>query len=508
MDIRTPKQAPLTAFQAHIIEREQRTNDGCCLFLTMGAGKTRVAIELIKKFKARRVLIVSLSKIVKDTWPNQIAGWDLQDYDYLCLANKPAKLQAKIMNDGIAPMTIVATNFESFGASVATKNRPKRIDLAHSPMLYAYETIPWDIIIIDESTCIKDPTSNTALAMINLAYNCGNAYVMCLTGTPNPEASVDFYTQITVVDRGKRFGESFTSWRNKYFYLPQYSRKWKPFPFGVGGKTIQEVISELCHDMCYVLTKEDFNKTSGLLPRNTFDIYFELNEVSKSYYKQMKENVIALPEADITAQNAAIVVNKLLQISSGIVYGNENEEGRKTYFFGLEKIQACIHLIKQILGKVIVCYNYIASLENLTLYLGLNDIEYVLEENTTETEFRDSKTVKVLLLQPRAGAYGANYQFDCHNMIWYEVTSSGEKFAQTCARIDRPGQKFACNFYYLIGRSTYDKVARDNVRNKEATALTALLAIKEYQKATQQVTTIKDKTKEGIEFYYIMEDMF
>ena len=506
-----PRQEPLTELQKYIIDKEQRENDGSCLFLTMGAGKTRVAIELIKKFKARYVLIVSLAKTVKDTWPNQIIDWDLQGYTYLCLSNKPAKLQERIMLDGIEPMTIVATNFESFGASVKTKNRPKRIDLKNSPMLYAYETIPWDMIIIDESTHIKDPTSNTALAMMNLTYNCSTAYVMCLTGTPNPEASIDFYTQITVVDRGKRFGKSFITWRNQYFYLPQYSRKWKPFPFGVGGKTISEVISELCHDLCYVLTKEEFNKTSGLLPRNTFDIYFNLNETSTNYYKQMKNNVIALPNKDITAQNAAIVINKLLQISSGIIYDNEREGERETIFFGLEKIQTTIDLVKKIPDKVIICYNYIASLENLTLYLGLNDIEYVLGDKITEEEFRDSKTIKVMLLQPKSGAYGSNYQADCHNMIWYEVTSSGEKFVQTEARIDRPGQKYACNFYYLIGRNTYDKIARDNVRNKDATALTTLKAIKNYQqvvaKETQQ-NELKEVDNNGIEFYYILEDMF
>lgn len=494
---------PLKDFAQKIVDTEVRDNDGCCLFLTMGAGKTRVAIELIKKFKAERVLVVSKSKIVKEVWHREMIKWGL-DYSYLCLAGKPATYQENVMKDGIPANTVVATNFESFGRSVKTKVRPKRIWLDKSPMLYAYEEVLWDVIIIDESTCIKDPQSNVALAMLNLTYNCPNAYVMSLTGTPNPEETVDFYTQVSVVDRGKRFGESYTSWRDKYFYKPPYEYKYKPFPFGVGGKTIGEVIADLCKDLCYVVTKDDLrkNKDYNVPPRlPDKEIYFEMNDKAKHFYAQMKENVITLEDRDITAQNAAIVISKLLQISSGIVYDNEREGERLTYFFGLEKINVTLEIIKQIEGKVIVCYNFMASKTNLELYLGLNDIEYGLAEEVSEEEFENSKTLKVLLLQPKSGAYGSNYQSDCHNMIWYEGQDSGEKFLQTEARIERVGQLKRCQFWYVFGKNTYDKVARDKTRLKETTALTILNAIKGAQQEDYEDLTL-------LEAEYLFEDMF
>jgi len=520
---------PLTPFQKHIVDRESRDHDGCCLFLTMGSGKTRVAIELIKKFEASRVLIVSKSKIVKDTWANQLKEWGLGYMDYVCLANMPSEKQIKILNEGIDEDTIVGTNFETFSKSVAIKNRPKRVDLKNSPILQAYELPNWDIIIIDESTCIKDPTSKVALSMLNLSYNCPNAYVMCLTGTPNPEASLDFYTQISIVDRGKRFGESFNAWRDKYFYLPQHSFKYVPFPFGVEGKSIQEVISELCSDMCYVLTKEELAIEAGLIEPARHDIYFDLSNTSRKYFNQMKQNVIEMPEKDITALNAGIVISKLLQISSGIVYGNEGSEGRQEYFFGLDKINACVDLVKQIEGKVIVCYDFLASKQNLELYLGLEGIEYAHAETTSEEVFEKSTNIKVLLLSPRSGAYGTNYQADCHNMIWYELTSSGEKFVQTEGRVDRRGQKLQCHFWYLLGRGTYDSVARNRVMSKETKALDVLKAIKKVQKGelsesmiyhdvwvsekkdnlVVEVSPFDDEDDDTLlEDWYLMEDMF
>lgn len=495
-------QEALTPFQEHIINEEQRSNDGCCLFLTMGSGKTRVALELIKKFEATRVLIISKSKIVKDTWPNQIEHWGLGYFHYECLANTPAVEQTERLRAGVAECTIVGTNFESFGSSIAIKNRPKRVDLANSPLLQAYESINWDIVIIDESTCIKDPTSKVSLAMLNLAYNLPNAYIMCLTGTPNPEATIDFYTQISVVDRGKRFGESFIAWRDKYFYKTNYDFNWKPFPFGPEGKSINQVITDLCKDMCYVITAEDLSKVLQIPPRHNTDVLFKLSDTTMGYYKQMKANVISMPNEDITAVNAAVVVSKLLQISSGFVYANGDTKLRKPYFLGDEKIKALIKLLNKIEGKVIVCYNFQASLDTLTLYLGMYDIEYALASDISEKEFATSKTIKVLLLQPASGAYGSNYQEDCHNMIWYEIQFSGEKFLQTEGRIHRQGQRLECNFYYLIGEGTYDKMARDKTRDKNSNALAILKAIKKAQRKVMP----KDDT-DLIRDYFILDDM-
>lgn len=502
----------LKQFQQRIIDTEVRTNPGCCLFMTMGTGKTRTAIKLILKFKALRVLIVSKPKIVKDTWPNQLSLWGAVGYNYVCLSNLPGKKQIKILNEGVDEGTIVGTNFETFQA-IAIKNRPKRVDLTNSPILQAYESVPWDVIIIDESTCIKDPTSKTALAMLNLCYNCGTAYVMSLTGTPNPEESLDFYTQVSVVDRGERFGQSFVKWRDKYFYPNPHGYGYIPFPFGEGGKTIKEVIADTCKDICYVLTEEEFAEISDKPARNqNIDVYYDLDDKTKEAYKAMKQSVLEMPECDVTAINAAIVINKLLQISSGFVYDNEREGKRKVFYFGLDKVMTCIDLIKKIGRKVIVCYNFQASVEVLETYLGLYGIEYAYAHEVSEAEFRDSKTIRVLLLQPASGAYGSNYQEDCHDMIWFEGTTSGEKFAQTEGRIDRTGQKYACNFYYLLGRGTYDKIARDKTFNKKATALSVLRAIKTAQTGEEyEPTQQKEKSPfedKLLEDWYILDDMF
>lgn len=494
---------PLTDFQKHIVDSEQVSNDGCCLFLTMGAGKTRVAIELIKKFKASRILIVSKSKLINDTWPNQIKFWGLNSYQYVSLANKPATKQVEYLSRGVLPHTIIGTNFESFGRAVATLNRPKRVDLKNSPILLAYERVDWDIIIVDESTCIKDPNSKVALSMLNLAYNCPNAYVMCLTGTPNPEASLDFYTQISMVDRGKRFGQSFIAFRDAYFYMKPYTFNYIPLPFGPDGKSIETLISELCKDMCYVLTDIEFNKISGIPERTSKDIYFELDAKSKAYYNQMKKSVVSMDKADITAANAAVVVSKLLQISSGILYGNDKER----HAFGDSKIKALLKLLPTINGKVIVCYHFQASLDMLMLYLDLYNIPYALADKITEEEFNTSKDIKVLLLQPASGAYGSNYQADCSNMIWYEGQSSGEKFNQTEGRIHRTGQTKACTFYYLLGKDTYDKTARDKTLDKKANALTILKEIKKAEGDLQRVNPFQPNDYEDYEEFYLFDDI-
>jgi len=457
----------LKPWQREVVEREQRFNDGCCLFHTMGAGKTRTAVELLKKFNAKRILLVSLEKVSKDVWPNELNKWKYPiKHEYI--GGLSAAKQETRLRGGVMEGTMIATTFSAFSHSTAVKNRPKRVDLPNSPLLQAYINIPWDIIIIDESTKIKDPTSKVSLAMLNLAVNCPNAYILQMTGTPNPEAILDLYTQISMVDRGKRFGQSFVKWRDTYFYQRAYSYDYLPFAFTA------ETVAKLTNDIIYALTKTDLDKESVVPKRIENDVLFQLSERSMAQYKEMKQYVLDInPNQSIIASNAAVMLSKLAQISSGIVYANDGAHN----FVGTDKVQALMGLIKKIPGKIIVCYWFQASRTLIERWLKVNGIDFAHASEISETDFTKSGELKVLLLQPAMGAYGSNYQEDCHNLIWYDVDMSGERFQQTEARIDRQGQAKPPTFWYLLAEKTYDKKSRDKVRRKEATAVELLKMI-------------------------------
>lgn len=459
----------LKDYQKKIVDSEKRSNPGCNLFLTMGAGKTLVSIQLIKKFQLKKVLILSKSNIIKNTWPNEIEKWELP-YRYINLANRGTKELLKFLgnHDNIPDRTVCGINYDILSQS-KTKNKPKRIDLTRSPLLKALIDVEWDCIIIDESTKIKDPTSTLTLAILNLTYNKPNAYVMALTGTPNPETNIELYTQISVVDRGRLFGESFYAWRAKYFYQEKYSFKWKLFPF------VEDKIQELIKDRVHIVTKEEIK---NLPPMLEYDIIYNLNEKEKAYYKAMKkDNIITIKDKDITAANAGVALSKLMQITSGFIYEDAGGFERNTIFFGNSKIDALLTLLDQIDGKVIVCYNFQASHDLITMYLNLNDIEWVDSNNITDRDFITS-IHKVLLLQPKSGAYGSNYQEATNNLIWYEIDVSGERFEQTNKRYHREGQTKTCYMYFLIAKNTHDKQLVDRVKAKDVNAQKFLNEIK------------------------------
>lgn len=456
---------PLRPYQKHIIDNASQDMPGLALFLTMGQGKTRIALEIANKFKAKRVLVISLPKIINDTWPNQLEEW-IDGYSYISTAGKSAVEIEKFLKEPIPENTFVGLSFGILSSSTHMLRRPKRVDTEKSTLLAALKAVPWDVIIIDESTKIKDVDSIVTRAVLNLVYQ-HKAYVMVLTGTPNPENSLEFFPQIAAVDRGERLGESFYAFRSRFFFKPQYSFKWEAFP---GTDT---VIAELVSDICHIITKDE---VKGLPPLLENDYPFALSEPEMAAYRQMKQQVISMPDKDITARNAGIVLGKLQQISSGFVYDDQQE----AVFFGLSKLNALLALLEASPGKTIVVYKFNATRDILATYLALNDIKFAFSKDVSDKEFTKSD-IQVLLLQPGSGAYGANYQYASNNLIWYEIELSSEKYEQTMKRIHRPGQDEICYVWYLIGKNTRDKSLVDLVKLKDITAVKLLKQIKELQ---------------------------
>lgn len=459
---------PRTELQEKIITEVEFNQKGVCLFLTMGGGKTRVALELLEKFKAKRVLVLSLATIIKDVWPAENLKWLDNKYSYVNLANTGSEKIMSSLQQGFAENTIVGINYDIFSSNSVMKTKPKVIDLENSPILNTLVYMPWDVVILDESTKIKDPTSKVALSVLNLAFNLPNAFIMSLSGTPNPETNLDIYTQVSVVDRGQRLGDNFHAFRNRYFMKPPYSYRWIPQHFTEG------LIAELIKDITYIMTKEEME--TKLPPLLFSPIYFDLSEKERDAYKQMVEAVITMPDKMITAKNAGIVTNKLAQLSSGFVYDNEGEP----QIFGYSKALATVKSLLNLPGKAMLVYFYTASYEAIIHELNTHNITWIDATDTNPAEFEKAK-YKVLLVQPKSNAYGGNWQHALNYLLLYDLELSGERFEQLIKRLHRPGQEEITWIMPLLANKTQDEKMLRKVKQKDLNAVEFLKEIKGLQ---------------------------
>lgn len=80
----------------------------------------------------------------------------------------------------------------------------------------AWVQLPWDLVIIDESTCIRNPKAKTTDVV--LRHLAAAPYRAILTGLPNPEGPENYVTQMLFLEGGRPFmgSTNFWQWRQDH----------------------------------------------------------------------------------------------------------------------------------------------------------------------------------------------------------------------------------------------------------------------------------------------------
>jgi SNF2 family DNA or RNA helicase len=66
-------------------------------------------------------------------------------------------------------------------------------------------------LVIDESTCYKNPTAKRSKAIAKIRSSFTHA--TCMSGTPTPQGVIDLWHQMFLVDQGKLLGNSYYRFR-------------------------------------------------------------------------------------------------------------------------------------------------------------------------------------------------------------------------------------------------------------------------------------------------------
>jgi SNF2 family DNA or RNA helicase len=182
----------------------------------------------------------------------------------------------------------------------------------------------------------------------------------------------------------------------------------------------------------------------------------EMTRQQKAYYKELKnEMMIQAAGEEVTASNAAISMNKLLQLASGALYTDTHE----TLEFD---IRHRYRVLKEVIDE---------TSQKTLIFAPFRHIINILVEKLTEdgiaTEviqgdvpvsqrtdifkrFQTQPEPRVLVIQPQAAAHGVTLTA-ANCVVWWGPTSSLETYAQANARVHRPGQHHPCTVVQLQG---------------------------------------------------------
>lgn len=187
-----------------------------------------------------------------------------------------------------------------------------------------------------------------------------------------------------------------------------------------------------------------------------------------AYNKFEREKVLEFKQehdgetANILANSAAGLMNKLAQFANGAVYDDE----RNIHEIHNEKVDKLAEIVEAANGNsVLVFYQFKHDIPRITKKLKGYRVE-VYEDEKQLLDWNAGK-IDVLLAHPASTAYGLNMQQGGHYIVWFGTGWDLELFQQANARLHRQGQQHPVTVYKLIGAHTVDERASASLENKK-----------------------------------------
>jgi SNF2 family DNA or RNA helicase len=402
-------------------------NKRCYVLNEQGTGKTSAAAwaadYLLTNKKIRRVLIVCPLSIMDTAWRADLFRTVMHRSVGIATGSRKQRLDVIT-----SKCEFVIINFD--GVKVVTD---------------ALASGGFDLIIIDEATGVKNVSTDRWKAMNALVKP--DTWIWAMTGTPAAQSPEDAYGIAKLVrpDSVPRYAGS---WRDKVMVkITQF--KWVP------KQNAQQIVYDTLQPAIRFTKEECLD-----LP----DILYTTREVpltpqQQKYYNAIKKEMVALAAGEeITAANAATMLNKLLQLSAGAVY---TDTGEVIQFDVKNRLAELLDIIDGTTHKVLVFvpFRHVMDMlkDELTKHFGDPHMVEVIQGGVasgaraeTIKRFQTEDRPKVLLLAPAATAHGLTLT-RADNIVWWGPIPSTEYYLQANARAHRAGQVNKVTVTHLSG---------------------------------------------------------
>lgn len=430
-------------------------NKRTAVFAGMGLGKTASTLEAIRQIKAVRpsltALIIAPLRVAQSTWPDEVRKWD---------------------------------SFKNLRVSVICGSAKARRDaLLADADIYTinYENIPWlveelkgdwffDLIVADESTRLKGlrarQGTQRAKALAKVAFK-SEGFVE-LTGTPAPNGLLDLWGQMWFLDKGARLGKSFSAFQKEFFYPISRgggATRWVEWKLQEGS---DKRIKRRIEDVSITVNPEDYFDVA----KNIFnDIAVELPApIMRQYRKFARELYLELENGgEITAANAAVKTNRLLQMASGAVYVEDGEGSDAYTVIHRAKIEALASVIEEANGAPVLCaYSFRHEVDRI---LKAFPFARVLDKSPQTIRDWNEGKIPLLLAHPASCGHGLNLQDGGNILVFFSCTWSLELHDQIIERIGAVRQAQAGHdrptfVHYLVAKGTLDEAVKERLATK------------------------------------------
>lgn len=432
-------------------------NPKCALWMLMGRGKTISVLTALNYLQVKRILVIAPPIVAKDTWREEIEDWKHIDYDVEWIRG-PAEQRKRGIARGATIQTISVHNTEWLCDTYNTK-----------------ELWCWDVLIIDESGYFRT-FKKKFKALRHRVDWCDR--IILLTGTPAANSYEGLYTQFYLLDKGERLGKNITAYRREHFV-----KSWDGFRYEIKGPDEHLKIKAKIADITHVVEADD----KGMPDLIEREIRVSLPPKFLKLYKQFaRDKYIEIGDDIIEAEQAGVLINKLLQFSSGQIYFQDPPENewddppdRRVIDLGdNSKIKKLEEIIESQQGRpLLVGYNYgheadrIREIKGVTIYKD--------DKKNSLGAFKRGE-LPVLASHPASIGHGLNLQHNACDLLWFSLPWDNEVYRQFNFRLWRKGQKNTVTINHLVVPGTVELLVLKKLGVKEDAQQKLIKAVYEH----------------------------
>src|SRR5215831_15082060 len=422
--------------------------DAAFLVAPLGAGKGAAALtalaDLVRDEVRRHALVIAPKLVATTVWPLEVTLWPhLAHLRVAVLNGSPEQRRALLATAHERDLTVIGIDLVQWLVGELTA-------LADDHPLF-------DLLIIDETSRLKNPSGKRARALLKIAGRFRARWG--LTGTPRPNSSMDLFMPTAIITNGALWGRGFIPWQKAHFRpRDPFGREWVALP-GAEAK-----IAAAFGTVAMTVADEDM---PGLPPLNIIETPLQLPDAVMASYRAMALELFTTAEGrTIEAASPLIATGKLAQMANGFLYGAGNDDA---VFVHDLKIEWLRELVEDLQGEpLLIAYEFVEDLRTIRrAFADVPTLSNVTPKEATRLiEAWNAGALPLLAFHPASAGHGLNLQFGGSRMAWLSPSWSAELTEQAIARIYRPGQRRHVTIHVCIATGTVDEMKRDRVLGK------------------------------------------
>lgn len=438
-----------------------------------GTGKTRVQIDLFTSRRKRgggKLLVIAPKSLLRSAWAEDFAKF----------------------SPGMRVSVATAANREQAFKQTAdvyiTNIDAVKWLLKQKPAFFR----DFESLVIDEVTAFKHHTSQRSKALNKIKKHFKYRYG--LTGTPAANGILDMWHQLLILDDGQRLGKSFFQFRSAVCEPKQVG----PMPNmvqWVDKPGAEMTVSSLIAD---ITVRHKFEECVDIPEHHMYTVPYDMSPRQTRAYMEMERDALVFLNngVSISAVNAAVVSNKLMQIASGASYtGDEPSDVMMSavmdavgyalvdtarYEMVAELVEARKHSV--------VFFNWRHQRDELIKEFKARGITFGLIDGSVPSKQREQYVTdfqagfyRVILAHPQSAAHGLTLTRGT-STIWCSPTHNLEHFIQGNRRIYRAGQKNKTETVVVVAKDTIEGAVYERCAAKGAKQDSVLDLLKDYFK--------------------------